>query len=50
MLGSRLNTIHNLYFYLQLMSRIRSAIEENSLDAFAQQFRQQQENSTVSVA
>ena len=26
-LGSRLNTIHNLYFYLQLMSRIRSAIE-----------------------
>jgi queuine tRNA-ribosyltransferase len=50
MLGSRLNTIHNLYFYLQLMSRIRSAIEEDSLDAFARQFRQQQETPTVSVA
>ncbi len=49
-LGSRLNTIHNLYFYLQLMSRIRSAIEGEFLDAFARQFRQQQENSTVSVA
>ena len=50
MLGSRLNTIHNLYFYLQLMSRIRSAIEGDSLDAFARQFRQQQETPTVSVA
>ena len=49
-LGSRLNTIHNLYFYLQLMSRIRSAIEEGSLEAFARQFRQRQENSTASVA
>ncbi|MEE8281814.1 MAG: tRNA guanosine(34) transglycosylase Tgt [Gammaproteobacteria bacterium] len=50
MLGSRLNTIHNLYFYLQLMSRIRSAIEGDSLDAFARQFRQRQETPTVSVA
>ena len=49
-LGSRLNTIHNLYFYLQLMSRIRSAIEKGSLDTFARQFRQRQENSTASVA
>jgi len=49
-LGSRLNTIHNLYFYLQLMSRIRSAIEGDSLDTFARQFRQQQETPTVSVA
>ncbi len=49
-LGSRLNTIHNLYFYLELMSRIRSAIEKGSLDTFARQFRQRQENSTASVA
>jgi queuine tRNA-ribosyltransferase len=49
-LGSRLNTIHNLYFYLQLMSRIRFAIEGDSLGAFARQFRQQQETPTVSVA
>ena len=49
-LGARLNTIHNLYFYLQLMSRIRAAIEGDSLESFARQFRQQQEHSTVSVA
>ncbi len=49
-LGSRLNTIHNLYFYLQLMCRIRCAIEGDSLGAFARQFRQQQETPTVSVA
>ena len=49
-LGSRLNTIHNLYFYLQLMCRIRCAIEGDSLGAFAQQFRQQQETPAVSVA
>ena len=49
-LGSRLNTIHNLYFYLQLMSRIRSAIEGDSLGAFARQFRQQQETPAISVA
>lgn len=33
-LGSRLNTIHNLHFYLQLMRDIRQAIKEGRLDAF----------------
>jgi queuine tRNA-ribosyltransferase len=38
MLGSQLNTIHNLHFYQQLMSQLRSAIEQGRLTAFASQF------------
>lgn len=41
-LGSQLNTIHNLHFYQQHMSRIRQAIEEQRLDEFAQQFYAEQ--------
>ena len=37
-LGSRLNTIHNLYYYQQLMRDIRSAIEEERFDAFTNDF------------
>ncbi len=37
-LGSHLNTIHNLYFYQQLMAEIRAAIAEGRFDAFAAQF------------
>ena len=37
-LGSRLNTIHNLYYYQQLMRDIRSAIEADRFDAFADEF------------
>lgn len=32
--SSRLNTIHNLHFYLDLMSRVRSAIELGSWESF----------------
>ncbi len=38
-LGARLNTIHNLHFYLQLMRDIRAAIEQGRFDAFYRQFR-----------
>ena len=48
-LGSRLNTIHNLHFYLNLMRRIRSAIEAGRLEAFSREFRARQENSGESV-
>ena len=48
-LGSRLNTIHNLHFYLNLMRRIRSAIEAGRLEAFSREFRARQENSCESV-
>ena len=44
-LGSRLNTIHNLHFYLNLMRRIRAAIETGGLESFAREFRLRQENS-----
>jgi queuine tRNA-ribosyltransferase len=42
-LGSQLNTIHNLYFYQQLMRGLRGAIEQGRLSAFASQFLQDQQ-------
>ena len=32
-LGSRLNTIHNLHYYLEMMRRLRAGIEAGSLDS-----------------
>jgi len=37
-LGSRLNTIHNLHYYQDLMRDIRAAIEATRFDAFAEDF------------
>lgn len=37
-LGARLNTIHNLHYYLALMARIRKAIEAGTFAAFAKAF------------
>ncbi len=37
-LGSRLNTLHNLHFYQQLMRSIRAALEEGRFTAFAAGF------------
>jgi len=37
-LGSQLNTIHNLYFYQHHMSAIREAIEQGRLASFAEEF------------
>lgn len=37
-LGSRLNTLHNLHFYLQLMHDLRAAIEAGRLQRFAADF------------
>jgi queuine tRNA-ribosyltransferase len=34
-LGSRLNTLHNLHFYQELMRAIRKALEEGTFEAFA---------------
>jgi queuine tRNA-ribosyltransferase len=39
-LGARLNTIHNLHYYQQLMREIRVAIDSDSFEAFAGRFRQ----------
>jgi queuine tRNA-ribosyltransferase len=38
MLGPRLNTIHNLYYYQKLMREIRTAIENGKLEQFREQF------------
>ncbi len=37
-LGARLNTIHNLYYYQKLMRDIRQAIEAGRLAAFVEEF------------
>lgn len=37
-LSARLNTIHNLYFYLNLMKKMRGAILENRFDEFTKSF------------
>ncbi|MEH6583897.1 MAG: tRNA guanosine(34) transglycosylase Tgt [Halioglobus sp.] len=42
-LGSQLNTIHNLHFYQQHMAGIRAAVETQTLDDFAGKFYQDQE-------
>jgi queuine tRNA-ribosyltransferase len=40
-LGARLNTIHNLYYFQVLMSRIRKAIVEDRYDSFCEEFYEQ---------
>ncbi len=37
-LGARLNTIHNLYYYLELMAQVRYAIEQQRFDEFRREF------------
>jgi queuine tRNA-ribosyltransferase len=37
-LGARLNTIHNLHYYLNLMQEMRDAIDEDRFNAFRVQF------------
>ncbi|MBV8629000.1 MAG: tRNA guanosine(34) transglycosylase Tgt, partial [Paraburkholderia sp.] len=37
-LGAQLNTIHNLHYYLELMSEMRAAIETKTFTAFRQRF------------
>jgi queuine tRNA-ribosyltransferase len=37
-LGSQLNTLHNLHFYQNVMQGLRDAIEQGKLDAFVEEF------------
>ncbi|TMH48675.1 MAG: tRNA guanosine(34) transglycosylase Tgt, partial [Betaproteobacteria bacterium] len=37
-LGARLNTIHNLHYYLTLLTELRQAIVAGTLPAYAQAF------------
>ncbi len=41
-LGARLNTIHNLYWYHELMAGLRGAIRAGGLAAFVRDFREKQ--------
>jgi len=43
MLGARLASIHNLYYYQQLMTGLRNAIVSGRLDAFVEHFHAQRE-------
>ena len=38
MLGAHLNTVHNLFYYQQLMTDIRSAIENKQFEEYAEEF------------
>jgi queuine tRNA-ribosyltransferase len=50
-LGARLNTIHNLHHYLELMRRIRAGIEAGSLkDVVSEYCRNETESDEVSLA
>ena len=37
-LGARLNTIHNLYYYQELMAELREAIANDRLETYVDQF------------
>lgn len=50
MLGVRLNTFHNLWYYHQLMKQIREAIKESRLLEFREQFYATREVSPRSTA
>jgi len=50
MLGPRLNTIHNLYYYLKLMQDMRDAIEKSEFDSFVKQFYQLRSKTVPTVA
>ena len=41
MLGARLNTLHNLYYYQTLMSELRLAISNGTLEEYILRFRRE---------
>ncbi len=43
MLGGRLNSIHNLFFYQNLVSGLRSALDSGTFDDFVKRYYQEQE-------
>lgn len=44
MLGARLNTIHNLHYYIRLIHQLRKAIEEKRLKSFVDDFYAMRQN------
>ncbi|MBF0280952.1 MAG: tRNA guanosine(34) transglycosylase Tgt [Zetaproteobacteria bacterium] len=47
LLSSRLNTLHNLHYYCDLMRRVRQAIHEQRWPQFRDHFLQQYRNTTI---
>ncbi len=50
MLGSQLNTIHNLHYYQTLMAGLRASIQQGTLCDFIEQFYQQRGQSVPALA
>lgn len=50
MLGSRLNTIHNLFYYLNLMQSLQNAIEKRCLQEFVSDFYQRRGKTVSTMA
>jgi len=46
-LSARLNTIHNLYYYLNLMKKIREAIQKDSLEDYCYEFYEKQKTTFI---
>jgi queuine tRNA-ribosyltransferase len=46
-LGARLNTIHNLHYYLELMRRLRTGIETGALDAVIRDYIREPSQASV---
>ena len=46
-LGAQLNTIHNIHYYLNLMSEIRVSIEKGQFREFTQQFHNDRQIGTL---
>ncbi len=49
-LGARLNTIHNLHYYVQLMATMRAALENGSFKDFLAEFYAKRQKPVPSVA
>lgn len=48
-LGARLNTLHNLYYYQELMNQLRDAISQGQLDEFISEFYEKRSQTSSSV-
>ncbi len=50
MLGARLNTLHNLWYYAQLMSELREAIRQDRLLSYRREFYERRKDYARSTA
>jgi len=48
-LGAQLNSIHNIHYYLNLMSEIRESLEKNSFSEFIKEFHHNRSIGTIEI-